>query len=212
MQIEKDRNYIHLLEEKGEGRINWSAWDRVVEETRNELAQITTLKKPIKQINHFTKKIYGYNSNGDLSKLWNSNVECATELNVSEAVAHNYSKKLAVVKETLLSRAELTKDVAFAHYRFAIEHGLVYGWNKKSGKPLYQYNEDGKLVAVWQKVKDWANNNGYTSGTSYGGTFTNADRIYKGRLTSFNLYDEETAKTIYKTARPIKNTKYIKDS
>lgn len=211
MQIEKDRNYIHQLEEKGEGRINWSVWDRVVEETRNELAQIATQKKT-KQINHFTKKVYGYNSNGDLSKLWNSNVECATELNVSEAVAHNYSKKLAVVKETLLSRAELTKDVAFAHYRFAIEHGLVYGWNKKSGKPLYQYNEDGKLVAVWQMVKDWAYHNGYSSGTSYGCVFAKGDRIYKGRLTSFNLYDEETAKTIYKTARPIKNTKYLKDS
>lgn len=207
MKVQINRNYIRKLEQFNEGRINWEKWDEIVEITRQEIETIepqTKVDKVIRQMNHYTKKVYGYNSNGDLSKLWNSNAECATELNVSETVVHNYCKKLAVVNETLLSREELTKDVAFAHYRFAIEHGLVYGYpSKKYGKPLYQYDKDGKLVAVWERVKDWAYVNGYSSGTSYGGTFSQADRLYNGRLTSFNLYDEPTAKEMYKDAKPI---------
>lgn len=204
MQIQITREYIKKLETLGEGRINWDKWDEVQEITRKELEKIEPQEKEKKQMNHYTRKVFGYNSNGDLTKVWNSKVECANELNVSDSLVHNYSKKLAVVKETLLSTTELTKDVAFAHYRFAIEHGLVYGWSsKKTGKPLYQYNEDGKLVAVWEKVRDWATANGYSSGTSYGGTFSEADRLHGGRLTSFNLYDEETAKEIFKEAKPI---------
>ena len=207
MKEQINRNYIRKLEQLNEGRINWEKWDEIVEITRKELEKIvsqTKVGKVIKQMNHYTKKVYGYNSNGDLTKVWNSKVECAKELNVSDSLVHNYSTKLAVVKETLLSATELKKDVAFAHYRFAIEHGLVYGWSsKKIGKPLYQYNEDGKLVAVWEKVRDWATANGYSSGTSYGGTFSEADRLHGGRLTSFNLYDEETAKEIFKEAKPI---------
>lgn len=204
MQIQITREYIKKLETLGEGKINWDKWDEVQEITHKELEKIEPQTKEKKQMNHYTKKVFGYNSNGDLTKVWNSKVECAKELNVSDSLVHNYSIKLAVVKETLLSTTELIKDVAFAHYRFAIEHGLVYGWcSKKTGKPLYQYNEDGKLVAVWEKVKDWATANGYSSGTSYGGTFSEADRLHGGRLTSFNLYDEETAKEIFKEAKPI---------
>lgn len=198
MQVKITREYIKKLEEKGEGKINWDKWDEVVEQGRKLIST-----SPYRTNGGHGKKVFGYNSNGDLVKMWNKKTDCATELNVCDAVVCHYSDKNKVVKEILLSSEELTTDVAFACYRYAIEHGLVYGWNNKSGKPLYQYNEDGKLVAVWQKVKDWANANGYSSGTSYGGTFSEADRIYNDRLTSFNLYDESTAKEMYKDAKPI---------
>lgn len=205
MQIQITREYIKKLENFGEGKINWDKWNEVQEITRKELEKIEPQTKEKKQMNHYTKKVFGYNSNGDLTKVWNSKVECAKELNVSDSLVHNYSAKLAVVKETLLSTTELTKDVAFAHYRFAIEHGLVYGWySKKCGKPIYQYNEDGKLVAVYERMKDWAYHNGYSSGTSYGGVFAKGDRIYNDRLTSFNLYDEQTAMELYKHAKLVK--------
>lgn len=210
MKVKITREYIKSLEEKGEGRINWDKWDEIVEQGRK---LISTLPK-IKPNRCHGKKVFGYNSNGDLVKVWDKKIDCANELNVCDAVVCHYSAKNKVVKEILLSSEELTTDVAFACYRYAIEHGLVLGWNGRSGKPLYQYNEDGKLVAVWQKVKDWAAANGYSSGTSYGGTFSEADRLYNGRLTSFNLYDEETAKEIFKEAKSIitKKRKTYKNS
>lgn len=211
MKVKITREYIKSLEEKGEGRINWDKWDEVVEQGRNF---ISTLPSPSKPNRCYGKKVFGYNSNGDLVKVWDKKIDCATELNVCDAVVTHYSVKNKVVKEILLSSEELTNDVAFACYRYAIEHGLVYGWVNRSGKPLYQYNKDGKLVAVWQKVKDWATANGYSSGTSYGGTFSEADRLYNGRLTSFNLYDEDIAKEMYKEAKPIviKKRKTYKNS
>lgn len=193
------REYIKKLEENGEGLINWDKWDESVEKTRNELLFDSSLNNK----RYYGTSVYGYNNNGDLIKIWDRKIDCAADLNVCNAVVYNYSVKKGVIKEILLSSEELTTDVAFACYRYAIEHGLVYGWSNRSGKPLYQYNENGKLVAVWQKVKDWATANGYSSGTSYGGTFSEADRIYNDRLTSFNLYDESTAKEMYKCAIPI---------
>ena len=199
MQIEKDRNYIHHLEEKGEGKINWNVWDKIVEETRN---LIITTKFTNKEKIYRARRlvVYAYDSNGDLVRKFNSNRECAQYVNTNDCTIHRYSINNYICNNLLLTRELLTKDVAFAMYRFALEHGKVYRSSITKTKPtktVYTYRDDGKMIGVFESLNKYCKCIGSNNLTRLRKQLLNGDIITNGKLLSFSFYDETTAKEIY---------------
>jgi len=191
--------YIEITREQFKDEINWGKWDEIVALTRKQIAEaLKDYKAPINKYKD-GYEVYGYNNNGELVKHWNTKRDCCEDLNGNGTTVYNYLKQEWIYKGYLLSKEELTKDVAFAKYRFAMEHGKVFvdgTWkNAKKRKPIYCYNENGKLVGAYESGYKWANAYGYKS---YNAKLIKNDRIVQSRLTSYNFYDEITASEIYK--------------
>ncbi len=204
MQIQKDREYLKYLESKGEGKINWDVWDRLTAEFHKWMDEYLSKKDRIYPKDKRPRRtVYAYNSNGEYVKQWATNTECAQEMKCSTSTVHNYSKAGNVLNGYLLSREKLTKDVAFAMYKDSIHHGNVYQvgvTTTKPKKPVYKYDENGKIVGVYeslyQYVKVMQSSNEYTLRCR----LTIGDIITKGHLLSYSFYDEETAKEAYQEA------------
>ena len=175
--------------------INWENWNRIVEQTRLDIAeQLKDYKQPKPLARHETS--YIYNEDGELVKEFETQLDCARFLGGSKATVSNYLKRQWNYSGYLLSLEELRPDIAFAMHRYNREHGnvFIHGETKKR-IPIYSYNEDGKLVAAYETQYQWA------KVTKKGNTFIkDVDRIVNDRLVSKQRYDEATAREKYKEA------------
>ena len=176
-----------------ECKINWENWNRIVEQTRLDIAeQLKDYKQPTKLARHETS--YIYNADGKLVKEFETQLDCAKYLGGSKATICNYLKRQWNYGGYLLSLEELRPDIAFAMHRYNKEHGnvFIHGQTKKR-IPIYSYNEDGRLVAAYETQYQWA------KVTKKGNTFIkDVDRIVYDRLVSKHRYDEATASQKYK--------------
>lgn len=202
--MEITREYLQYLESKGEGKINWDAWDRLIEEGRKWNAEHFPSNTP--NDHRVRKTIYGYDNNGELVKQWQTNKECAVGLGCSTSTVHNYSILKNVINNYLLSREKLLKDVAFALYKESLHHGKVYqqGVSKtKKPKTLYIYNEYGKMIGIYDNVSQYCKRIGIDS-HNIRHRMRSGDIIRKGVLLSYSFYDDYTA---YEAYNSIKNNK-----
>lgn len=173
--------------------INWDNWNRIVEQTKREIAELLKdYKQPKLLARHETS--YIYNSDGELIKEFETQLDCARFLGGNKATICNYLKRQWNYKGYLLSLEELRKDVAFAMYKYNVEHGNVFieGETKKR-IPIYCYNKDGKLVGAYETQYQWAIV--FKKGNSF---IKDVDRIVDDRLVSKHRYDAETAREKYK--------------
>lgn len=176
-----------------ECQINWENWNRIVEQTKREIAEaLKDYKQPKQLARHETS--YIYNEDGELVKEFETQLDCARFLGGNAATVSNYLKRQWNYKGYLLSLEELRKDVAFAMHRYNREHGNVYiEGDTKKRIPIYSYNADGQLVGAFSTQYQWAKV--AKKGNSF---IKNADRIVDDRLVSKNRYDAETARVKYK--------------
>ena len=200
MQIIKDREYLHKLERLGKGAINWEFWDKLIILTRNEYNKFLNNTESVKTNKYNIKRVFGYNNNGVLIKEWVSNLQCSKEFKVNSTVIHKYSKANNIINNILISRDVLTKDRAFALYRFALENGNVYNNRKtKPNKTVYQYNKDGQMIGVFDSLYQWCKCNEIPSqlSTIRNRLKDNNDIIVKDKMITYNFYDELIAKETY---------------
>lgn len=200
MQIKKDRKYLMYLEKKGEGRIKWDVWDKMVNQTKNEIDEYFRNHTPVKK-EHQGINIYAYDNNGNLINTFNSNTECAQHFKGNECTVHHYSINQNIYNGYLLSREELTKDRAFAMYRFALEHGKIFQpflKNTKPKKTVYLYNQFGRMTGIYESLIVYCHSVGSTSLSSLRKRLVKGDIITKGKLMSYSFYDEYTAIEQYK--------------
>ena len=170
--------------------INWENWNRIVEQTRRDIAEL--LKDYKQHTKHETS--YIYNEDGELVKGFQTQSDCAIFLGGNKTTVSNYLKRQWNYNGYLLSQEELRKDVAFAMHKYNVEHGNVFilGETKKR-IPIYSYNADGKLVGAYETQYQW------TKVAKKGNSFIKkADRIVDDRLISKHRYDEATAKQMFK--------------
>ena len=176
-----------------ECEINWENWNRIVEQTRRDIAELLKdYKQPTKLARHETS--YIYNEDGELVKEFETQLDCARFLGGNNATICNYLKRQWNYKGYLLSLEKLRPDIAFAMHRYNRQHGNVFieGETKKR-IPIYSYNADGKLVGAYETQYQWA------KVTKKGNSFIKkADRIVDDRLVSKHRYDEATAKQMFK--------------
>jgi len=168
--------------------INWENWNRIVEQTKRDIAEaLKDFKAPTQQIARL------YNEDGELVKTFNTQRECAEYLKGVKSTVSNYLKKQWNYNGYLLSLEELRKDVAFAMFKFNKEHGKAYfeGCTKKQ-IPVYIYSREGRLVGAYSSQYKWskANKKGNT-------LISKSDRVFDDRLVSINRYKVEEAKKQY---------------
>lgn len=75
------REELKEAEERNEGRVNWSVWDRVVAETKEQLKKMTEL--PATKERQY-KKVYVYNYDGQLIAQYKSADEASERLNINK--------------------------------------------------------------------------------------------------------------------------------
>jgi len=201
MQITKNRKYIQHLEQQGEGLINWEVWERVAEVTR-QLINESFKNCPAPPKKNIIQKlvVYCYDNNGNEVKKYDSNKDCVHELGGNDSTIHKYSINKYIFNNLLLSREELTKDRAFALYRFALEHGKVYQARITKTKPkktVYTYSRLGKMTGVYESLNQYCKCIGSNSQTKLRKRLLKGDIITKYKLLSYQFYDEEIAKEIY---------------
>jgi hypothetical protein len=193
-------NFIKHLEKLGEGKIHWEKWDELVEQTKRDIEEyLKNNKYKIKIRNCNT--CYAYNKEGELVHVFESFKDCANNLNANATTIKRYIDKQWVYNELLLSKEELKPDVAFAIYRMATEHGNIY---TKTSNPVYCYNQDGKLVSIYESLRDWAfhENNDNVNSRLY-----KEDRRINNKLVSLNYYATDVARELYKTTTVLTHRK-----
>lgn len=178
--------------------INWEHWDRVVEETKQEIRECLKDYENTKRKNSYA--CYGYNQDGELVHVW-SNLKEMTKAfdNNCSATICKYVKNQWVLHGCLVTKEKLSKDTAFELYKRAIEHGNVFSTEHKAN-PVYTYNQNGKLVGVYRSMRTWAEKEHDNKSIS---TIYYEDRIVNDKLVSLNKYDEEKAKQQYSHTKQV---------
>ena len=192
MQVNKDRRYIKYLESKGEGKIKWENWDRIVLETQALIEETLKNYKVTEQPKYCNGyKVYGYNIDGDLVKEWETKKQCCNELQMNGSTVYNYITNHYVISNLLLSKKILEKDLASRLYRNAIESGHVYSGLSRHARPIYTYNENGELVGVYESIYSWCLDNHYNT---FSKQLRSGDKKVNNRLVSYSMYDQQKAK------------------
>lgn len=193
MQIQKNREYLKYLERKGEGKINWEVWDRLIAEGRKWIEEnLKNRKQQPKTNRNNKKKVYTYTQDGELYKEFESQIDCSKYFSVPQPTINVYVNKGGVIKEKLLSSEPLTKDVAFTKYRSAIENNRVYINVPLRCKHVYLYNSNGEMVGVYESKAAYFISRGKNKNNTL-----KSDTIVDGKLVSFTYYNENEAKLIY---------------
>lgn len=197
MQITKDRQYLQHLERLGEGKINWETWDRLVEQTKKEIADLPPVT--IKTYN----KCYAYDGNGEQVNQWESYSKCTNYFKgCADSTVRIYLQKQQIIDGLLLSCERLSKDVAFALYRDRLETGKVYQKGAtKFTMPVYTYDSTGRMIGAYSSKAGWA-----IATKTYCNKFKGNDIIYQNRLVSKHYYDQDTAREIYNNTTPVTTT------
>ena len=172
------------------GYINWEAWERIVKETKEKIAQdLATMKKhkiPKRQLH----PCYLYNSDGNLEQEFTNVTDLANFLDTSNNTVYRYLRHQDIYNGYLVSNDKLEKETAQQLYITKLTQGLVRDTqNTRRGKPCYCYNSDGKLVGAFDSIFNFK--------FYGGGYYFKEDCIQKGRLVSKYYYSEETAKKIF---------------
>ncbi len=191
-KLDITRNFIKHLEKLYEGKVNWEKWDELVEQTKRDIEEYLKNYKYVKQrANSHT--CYAYNKEGELVHVYDNLKDCANSLNGNSTTISKYIDNNWIYCEFLLSKEELKQDVAFALYKMAIEHGNIF---VKTSKLVYCYNQDGKLVSLYESLKEWAfhENNDNVNSRLY-----KEDRRINNKLVSLNYYTTDVARELYKT-------------
>lgn len=205
MKIENiTRDYIKYLEESSEGKINWEVWERVVSETKQKIKEYfeknTIIKDPQKEL-YLGIKVFAYNNDGELIKTFNTHIECSEYLSGNNTTIQNYSKNNFIYNDFLLSREKLSKDVAFALYRYALEHNRIYKSNldnHKKTKLIYIYNSEGKMNGVYNDLLQFCRLTNTSNPSEIRKRLLESDIIINDRLVSFSYYDTKTALSNFK--------------
>lgn len=208
MKIENiTRDYIKYLEESSEGKINWDVWERVVSETKQKIKEYfeknTIIKDPQKEL-YLGIKVFAYNNDGELVKTFNTHIECSEYLSGNNTTIQNYSKNNFIYNDFLLSREKLSKDVAFALYRYALEHNRIYKSNldnHKKTKLIYIYNSEGKMNGVYNDLLQFCKSTNTKNLSKLRKDLLDNDVIVNDRLLSYKYYDSTTALSIYESLK-----------
>lgn len=202
-QLIHDRESLKELERQGEGKINWELWDRLVEQTRNELDEYFKTHNSLqKKLGNNRAVVFAYDNNGNEIHVFDCNQDCAIYFNANQSTIHKYSICNYIYNNTLLSRERLRKDVAFAMYRYALEHGKVYQGKihaTKTMKTVYSYSPSGKMIGVYESLNQFCKCNDIRSQlyTIRRRLTAHKDILVKQRLITYNFYDEDFAKEVY---------------
>lgn len=191
------REFIKHLEKLGEGRINWEKWDNLVEQTKRDIEEYLK-NNQYKKLRANSNTCYAYNKEGELVHVYNNLKDCINNLNGNGTTIKKYIDNQWIYCEFLLSKEELRTDIAFALYRMAIEHGNIYTKSKvKKTNPVYCYNQDGKLVSLYESLREWAirENNDNVCSRLY-----KEDRRINNKLVSLNYYTTDVARELYNTS------------
>lgn len=197
------REFIKHLEKLGEGKINWEVWERVSEQTRQQIKEYFETHIPQKkpQPTFFKDiQVFAYNSNGELVQVFNNHEECAKILGANKQTICKYSKNNHIYNDFLLSRENLSKDVAFALYRYALEHNKIYKSNLatyKKSKYVYIYDKEGKMNGVYHDLLQFCRLTFTPNPSEIRKRLLESDIIINDRLVSFSYYDTTTALSIF---------------
>lgn len=197
------RIYKEINREEFKDMINWELWDKLVKKTREDIDEILKNSYPPKaQTKKY--KCYAYNNEGELAYLWDTQREMYYHFpDACTSTLCNYVNHDYIFNNLMLSRYEYPKEIAHQKYRHALEHGKVYqGINNRSRKkPVYSYNEVGKMIGLYESCYIWARKNGLQY---YSSQFKQGDIILNDILSSNNFYDEATAKEKYQEIKKCK--------
>lgn len=185
--------YENIIREEFKDYINWEKWDKLVEKTKAEIEEYFNTNKCVNRTNSYI--CYAYNKEGELVHTYSNLKKCVESLNANAATIKKYIDNQWIYRDYLLSKEALRKDVAFALYRMAIEHGNIYTKSSvKKTNPVYCYNQDGKLVSLYESLKEWAirENNDNVCSRLY-----KEDRRINDKLVSLNYYTTDVAKELY---------------
>lgn len=170
--------------------INWSKWDELVKQTKEEIeALLDNYKAPSGN----NKLCYTYNFSGELCESFNSIKELAVKLDSNADIMSRYVANGDIFNGLLVSDELMTKDVAFATYRNRLTSGRCHFPKSNQTRKsiiVYVYGEDGQLVGVYESIAKFK---------AHGGLWFDDDRIIGNNLVSRYFYDEKTAKEVFKT-------------
>lgn len=173
-----------FTDEKG-----YEYWCNLVAKTRKEI-EVAINDYRVKH----NIKCYLYNKDGQLVNTFLTKKDCTTYLESNETTVASYLKNKWNFKGFLLSLEPLDTDAAIAKFNDNLEHGNVYLEGSKSKRmPIYCYNDNGKLVSIFESKTQWSKK--YKKGVSF---LRCGDRVYNERLISTNKYSEEKALEVYK--------------
>lgn len=187
---------------------DWSKWDEIVERVKKDIQETLDKLRQKKEIikNNREKPNYIYNKDGSLKKQCNSIVECAIFLRVGKTTVGNYLYNEWNINGYLVSFNLLTKDVAFAMYKFNMEHGKQYfKGERKKRIPIYVYNENGILVSAFSSRLEFEKKYKNVK------THLTQDKIIDDKLVTLNRYSELQAKANFqKLNKPkkVRNSSY----
>lgn len=172
-------------------------WNDLVMKTRKEIEIALKDYKPTPKSTN--RACYIYNQAGELISEFDTVRNCASYLNGNKTTVGNYLNKEWNYKGFLLSHDNLKNDVAFAMYKFNVEHGHVFLEGSTSKKiPIYSYNSEGKLIGVYESKNKWSKSN-KRSPTMLKTLMLKNDRVIDNKLVSVNRYSEADARVIYKS-------------
>lgn len=163
-------------------------------------------KKPFKEI----KPIYRYNKDGELVDKYLNTSQMATKLKWREFYLRQAADKEKQFNGFYITRKHYTKEEFIEHFKKTVKPKKTK--TVKAPKPhkekvlkpkepyiqycyIYQYNQDGELIARYDNGRDIANRTNYKRNTIK--NYSEQERIFDGYLFSRNDYTKDEAKELY---------------
>lgn len=106
--------------------INWELWDKLVAQTKKDIAKQLKNYKRKPRTNSRSYKIYCFNEKGKLVYEFKSLAACVKHLRANNTTIRKYAMLQYIYKGFLLSKVELRQDIAFAIYRQNILDKKIY--------------------------------------------------------------------------------------
>lgn len=178
------REEIQAAEARGEGKINWDVFDRLIAKNREEMASIEELPtEPVtKRDRNF--KVYVYSLQGQLLDVCDTTKQASEKYDVGAVEIARYSKQEIPFykKKLLFSRRMLGDDFKwdFKEKIFATAVKQIYAYNATT----YE------LIGKYDSYKDAAEATGIP--INYIRTYISMDRVYKKE----NIYFSKTKLTV----------------
>lgn len=178
------REELQAAEARGEGKINWDVFDRLIAKSREEMASIEELPtEPVtKRERNF--KVYVYSLQGQLLDVCDTTKQASKKYGVGAVEIARYSKQEIPFykKKLLFSRRMLGDDFKwdFKEKIFATAVKQIYAYNATT----YE------LIGKYDSYKDAAEATGIP--INHIRTYISMDRVYKKE----NIYFSKTKLTV----------------
>lgn len=145
----KTREELKEAEERLEGSINWEAWDRVVEETKEQFKNMTFPTKQEHNSNAAVPKWVYRNSTGQLLGHYQSTAEVAEAfkyINLTTAAINYYS---------FVQKPYFKHDLYFSNEPIVLKPKSI-NKNKIPRNTVAYDLQSGKIIAVFETAKEAA--------------------------------------------------------